>query len=264
VPEITNTEYVTLPLDYYKPTSQQAATIEVADAILTRDCMRRFGLDWPVQNVPVDNSPSKLWGISNAADVAKWGYHPNPSRYNNGKPDGTTDTKQPSAAWQEVAMGGPQSYQKKQIPKGGCVTEARAKVGFNVTPASVGFQMRNLVMDLANHADVAAQSDPRTLELWGKWSACMKKSGYDYRGPWDANDDPAWAASGDVPSQREIATATADLRCRNSMNFAGVSDAIETAYQNQLIEQNAEALRAEKVKVDNQVKLATQLVAQGH
>jgi hypothetical protein len=263
IPLITNAQNVSLPLDYYSPTPQQSATIATGREILWSNCMRRFGFDTPAQrNITAEPVPNKLWGISDEHDVAVYGYHPNPNLYPPTQVD--PNRKPPSAAAQQVSTGvGPQSYNNQMIPKGGCTGDTDIKFGFDVTVTGEGLEMKELVLDLANQADAKARSDQRTLDLWGKWSACMRKSGYDYRGPWDANNDPTWTAS-DVPSQREIATAVADLRCRNSMNFAGVSDAIETAYQNQVIEQNAEALRAEKVKLDQRVKLATELVAQGH
>jgi hypothetical protein len=264
ISSIASAEGVSLPLDYYRPTPQQSSTIETAREILVSNCMRRFGFSTPVRrNIPVGPQPNKLWGISDEDDVATYGYHPDPKLFPP-RPD-ESSLPVPSAAEEQVFSGvGPRSYNSQTIPKGGCTGDAAIKLGFDVTVTGEGNEMKEFVIGLANQADDKARTDQRTLDLWSRWSACMRKSGYDYGGPWDANNDPAWGAGGDVPSQHEIATATADLRCRNSMNFIGLSDAIETAYQKQIIDQNAEALATEKAKVDQRVKVATQLVAQSN
>jgi hypothetical protein len=87
----------------------------------------------------------------------------------------------------------------------------------------------------------------------------MHDRGYDYKNPWAANNDPAMRV--ETASAKEIATAQADLACRNQHNVAGVSLAIETAHQARVIEKNTDALRSEKQKLDERVKKAGDLVS---
>jgi hypothetical protein len=72
----------------------------------------------------------------------------------------------------------------------------------------------------------------------------MRRAGFSYRTPWDANDDPRWWVDQDTASDPEIATATADVGCREDANLVGLWYAVETAHQTRLIEENSEQLRA--------------------
>ena len=75
----------------------------------------------------------------------------------------------------------------------------------------------------------------------------LEKQRYSYATPWDADADPRWheessgAGSTVTHSRDEIATATADMSCKQSTNFMGIAVAVETAYDNQYISANANA-----------------------
>ncbi|MFE2327485.1 hypothetical protein ACFXD5_26775 [Streptomyces sp. NPDC059385] len=96
-----------------------------------------------------------------------------------------------------------------------------------------------------------AEQDPQVRAVWSKWSDCMNQEGYSYDGPWDANNDRAFATP--QPTDKERAVAVADVKCKHKHNVAGVWMAVETAYQKGAVEANAEAL--EEARKTNETRL---------
>lgn len=259
VQKLTNAEELSLPLDYYRASPQQRVTLLTANNMLIRDCMKRFGFDWVVQSIPVTNGTGRRYGISNTADAADYGYNLPPDRRGGSQPKQGEFTP-PSPAEQTVFSGeGPRSYNGQEIPAGGCNGEAARKFGLTEPDYDQLVNAGKLVMDLSLRSEASARSDTRLVAAYTHWSGCMKEAGYDYRTPWDANNDPDF--DGDKASKKERATALKDIECRNRFNVAGVNLAVESAYQNRFIEVHAEALRNDKVKLDGRLRLASSIVA---
>jgi len=97
------------------------------------------------------------------------------------------------------------------------------------------------VQQLQQQADVRTRKDSRVLAVGAQWSACMRKAGFFYTNPWDANNDPRWTHT-NQPTDREIATARADVACRTETGLVDTWYAVLTAHQNQLIEANSALL----------------------
>lgn len=260
VPQLTIAQDVTLPLDAYRPTVEQTVTIETARDLLTRDCMRHLGFEWVPQRRTSVPEPGRRYGISNPDEVAQFGYRLPPHRAGAAKPPTAVS---PSAEEYTAATGrGPSTVHGTQVPAGGCIGEATRELGYDVTVLSSGaMQVADLPQALDNQAYSEFQADPRLAEVHRAWSDCMNSAGYHYATPWAAQNDPAF--SGPAPSPTEITTARADLTCRNTVNLAGISLAIESAHQNKLIERNAEALRIDKDHLVERIRKATDLVASG-
>jgi hypothetical protein len=72
----------------------------------------------------------------------------------------------------------------------------------------------------------------------------MKKAGFGYRTPQDANNDPVFHT--ETPTAKEISTAVADVKCKQEENVIGVWSAAEIAYQQRYIEANR--LQLDEVK----------------
>ena len=79
-----------------------------------------------------------------------------------------------------------------------------------------------------------SKSDPRTGAVFHDWSRCMVERGYSYASPL------APAAGVDLNSTTisplEIRTALADVTCKAATNVVGVWYAVESAYENTMIE----------------------------
>jgi hypothetical protein len=261
VPVLNDARDVSLPLDHYRATEEQAYTLTRAREMLTVDCMRRFGFNRSL-SPPVAKSPGPggRYGISYGPEVDRYGYHQPPERVGPPRPPRDPNNR-PSAAELGVERGeGLTSHNGQAVPRGGCLGEADRALGGETGEGGTApaLDSSDMFTKLRLQARNATDADVRLLEVFGKWSECMKKAGYSYRSPWDANDDPAF--QGEI-SAKEIATAQADLRCRIEFNVNGLYFALEEAYQRRAIEQNLEPLRAEKAKLDERIRKATDIVA---
>lgn len=221
---VTDVASLSFPLTAYGLTTEQFISVEKAIALLGADCMRRFGFDWTAPRIP--DAPKGMlagrYGITDAQTAARWGYQP-PADHAKAEPPADGGYSTPAAM--AVYVGNPgKTHNGLKIPDGGCVGEARLKLG--------------------QKSGDRAEADPRVRDRFARWSSCMKQAGFDYANPWAANDDPRW--SGDVPAPQETATSVADVRCKRESELIGLWYAVEVAYQNRLIEQNSEALRAEQ------------------
>jgi hypothetical protein len=57
----------------------------------------------------------------------------------------------------------------------------------------------------------------------------MRDRGYSYASPIAANDDERWES--DTPSGLELATATADVACKQSTNLVSIWSGVEASAQ---------------------------------
>ncbi|HEY3483105.1 MAG TPA: hypothetical protein VGL02_29870, partial [Streptomyces sp.] len=143
----------------------------------------------------------------------------------------------------------------RNVPSGGCNGEATAALG--------GKDGRYGNPDIAEsiQADsfTRSQSDARVLKAFAAWSACMRTSGYVYKDPNAATDDPRWAASAD-PTAAEIATARADVACKRRTDLVGVWSSVESAYQGAAIHLNATALQQARTTMQHELRAAATLL----
>jgi hypothetical protein len=105
-----------------------------------------------------------------------------------------------------------------------------------------------------------AQADPRVQTVMHRWHDCMRAAGYDYADVWRANNDPRWTAA--KPTALELATATADVGCKQRTDLASVWLTVEAAYQRQAIAERPEAFDAVRRGLDTQVRRARDVLAQ--
>lgn len=89
---------------------------------------------------------------------------------------------------------------------------------------------------------VLSHAPGRIGSVSARWRACMTKSGYDYGTPIDALSDSRWAPGTSNPTTQratrrlQLAVATADARCQQQVNLAGVRLAVLASHQDELIQ----------------------------
>lgn len=239
-PAIRDATQIKLPLDAYVP---REGILGKANDLLLRDCVRRYGFSLAAVAETRPRPPNeRRFGIVDADQAARRGYNP-PPEWDHGATSQQRQLAVPNPPPTEILYGRAsnsprrtiQQYAGKPVPNGGCVGEVRTRLS---SGAPVGADPR-LGETLATRAHAQAENDSRVTTAWGRWSACMARSGFTYKTPWHAHDD-RWA--GDTASVREIRTARADVACRNETNLVGIWVAVESAYQRRLIEKNAVAL----------------------
>ncbi|MEY9855941.1 hypothetical protein ABH935_001545 [Catenulispora sp. GAS73] len=259
-PAITDPAALALPIDAYKITNDQYQKIDAATIAVEISCMKRYGFDYGSYVVPSTgpNGPdqnARRYGVVDPAVASQYGYHPhNP-------PQSTTRPPVPkmsdvmfsvlgSGAGPHVGLPTPATYNGVAVPKGGCVGEAENKLDTGGTDIGLGGVVQKIGSDGFNHS----LSDDRVKAAFAAWSSCMQAVGYTYATPNDAANDPNWHT--ESVSTSEIATATADVRCKQKTNVIGIWFAVESAYEQQMIEQHAPELAQVKKNIDDALKRA--------
>lgn len=248
---------VMLPLDAYLSSPQQRALVSRAEDVRVRECMAGFGFDMPVVDRTAAAampwpSPGRFM-LFDAEAAARYGYKPSPDEH---PKSGKQQQPELSDAAMTVYSGqGPSRINGTAVPKGGCIGKVRSEFsgGAEVlaTPNAQKFTLFAYEWSL---------QDSRVIEVFARWSTCMRDAGYDYATPRDVNNDPAWSSGAGSPggenaippaSDREITVAKTDVTCKLQTNLVGTWSAVASAYQNELIEKNAETLQNEKNALEN-------------
>ncbi|MBE1496640.1 hypothetical protein H4696_003740 [Amycolatopsis lexingtonensis] len=238
---------VVLPFDAYRHSAAEVNVIERATALLARDCLARFGYLWaPPSADAVDAfrpAAGGRYGIVDAAEVARLGYHPVEP------PDRPAEPQPPLDVLMVYTGKGTSEAHGQPVPDGGCLGEARRRLEEGVPAALPGEAFARLDRELF----LTAQADPRVQAAMAGWRGCMAESGERYADVWAANDDVRW--SGPSPTPEEIRVARADLACRARTGLAGTWLAVETAYQRRAIEERSGEFEA--LAKARQVRLTT-------
>jgi hypothetical protein len=249
---VTDLKQLVLPLNSYQPTQAEEARLAKAGNVLFRQCMRRFGFELgepPLAQPPPFAENERRYGLVDEERAGKIGYDAPEidQRVRPVEPEISAEAK-------AVAEGkGERTRAGQQVPDGGCLGEARRKLAEGTAGAD-----DQLVVRLGDKAGERAEQDSRVRKAFGDWSACMKRAGYDYAGPWQAHDNPEFTDSGS--SEREIATAVADTRCKRETNLINIWVSVETAYQERVIGSHTEELDRVKSSLLAQLRNADRVL----
>jgi hypothetical protein len=235
---LTSAEDITLPMDAYTQTPEQRALDYEAYDVLVARCMRKSGVDWRGDADERARQYSNLIKATNAARfglvderiAAEYGYHQ--------PPDLTLSASQTKTG---------------QSPSAECATEAKVQLGKDAPPPN-DF---SLSFHLDDDARAQVKNDSRYVALAKAWSACMARAGYHYATPEAAADD-GWPTG--KPSTKELTTAGADVTCKLQTNYLGITVALTRAYQEALMEQNAEVLHRLKLYYEERSRQVLSIV----
>ncbi|MGW7356457.1 hypothetical protein ACWGI0_07290 [Streptomyces sp. NPDC054802] len=266
----------TLPISQYQVNSNEvnAALLGAARSASAADCLKGFGVAAPF-DVPAsyeDVKPEPKAGPRNAMD-GRYGDHDlaKVSQYGYGWPEAaaqsariaSSPTVRDLTATAELALYGPHGRRGaatsagigksldapkidgKAVPEYGCAGESqRALTGLKggVTAADTA---EDAIDKLERRAWDGMHTDPRTLAVFAKWSTCMKDKGFDYKNPWDANDDPKWAPSAGRSSEAIVA-AVADVECRAQFKVTETMFEVESDWQRRLMKENPKTVAEAK------------------
>lgn len=237
-----------LPLEAYLPSEEEDGQLRRAFGSLVEECVHRAGFtEWhPAAALP-KLGPKTLtdwrYGIHDAELSATRGYHPD-----------AAEQAAYDAVAQEAALDGSDKADSATLYS--CGQQSAQKMGRG--DKTYG----ELAQRLANEAFTRSKREPAVVAAFAQWSACMKESGYAYKEPLDASDDPA--VNGRDVTQPEIDTAMADLGCRKRTDVAKVWYDAEVSLQKKAEEDNAQALHDERKMLDDALKSAARTVAGSH
>jgi hypothetical protein len=238
---------IPLPLDAFRQTASELATLTAAYNVLDHRCMAAKGYDYPpaqlllVQQYPKTPPNFMRYGedTDRAADLSRddYGY------YLTGIRTGSRPVLSMSAAEQSTQFG-----DSNRRP-GGCALVASQQLSANgadstSTTATVG--------SLDSRSFEASFDDKRVKAVIASWSACMRARGYSVDAPVGREINAfAW------PHEERLA----DVACKRQVDLVRVWSGVETQIQNTLISENAQALTAEKQLREITVRNAYAVIA---
>lgn len=250
-----------LPIARYSYTKAENTAIESAQQILTRRCMRTYGIAYqpPKQAADEVKPADRRYGLSSASEAARFGYHPNGDIPPDEEPALSKDALPVFYGKRGVAAGAGEklTYKGKEVPADGCFGQSVKQLSKQYDdPAGAAVAGR-----IATESYTDSLADPSVKAVFGKWSACMSKAGYRYGSPMDPLNTPAF--QGRSISAKEKKTATADVRCKENTGLLDVWFKAESRIQKADIEKNTEALDELQTAHAKKAKAARRIVAQG-
>ncbi|MGW6414044.1 hypothetical protein [Streptomyces sp. NPDC055055] len=266
--DVTDAARLSYPLDGYKPTDEESRGIERAQALLTADCMRRFGFSYrpPEQPRPVRSATASRYGLTDAATASRYGYAPRGGAL----PPPKAPADDGLGATGELVLGGPplrgrvptslaesertdsgRTVNGRKVPVGGCGREGFLRM---YAPRE-GAVDALFVFRLETEAYTRARQDPSVARAVDAWSRCMAEKGYRTDDPVSPQQDlglPPDAFGG----PRAIAAAAQDVACKRRTRLVGLWYAAEAGFQREAAERHAETLTRAKSELDARIRLA--------
>lgn len=246
VPEVgAEVRALRVPLDEYKLSRLDLQTIEYAEDLLTRDCMRELGMDWKMLPPPSHQDPDPLnrrrYGLIEPEIATRFGYH---------LPPLSPELTARESVWAQRDRLPPAERRAAygDDGQGGCRAEARDHLRKDIPDLD-----QSRLYDFSAEAFRASLADPEVVQVFGNWSACMKAEGFRYSDPLEPFGDAAWAKSR-RPSAQEIVVAEADVRCKQETDLVSVWSGVEERIQLDVIRSHREDfggfMRAKNAELD--------------
>ncbi|MET8698505.1 hypothetical protein ABZW10_06510 [Kitasatospora sp. NPDC004723] len=272
-PELLDANQAAYPLQAFSATAAQIDQLTRAQDVLVDQCMQRFGFRFtPEASTPVADTGRNTfrYGTANAETASRNGYNrpelaqpprprpnlgPNEQRVLHGEE--SLDPKSLPKSQEEADRqgGSADMINGLKVPIGGCLRESFLKL-HAPKPNSIEPQY---VFNLEQQANSSSRTDSRVAAAVSAWSACMAEKGYQSTNPVSPAQD--LGLSGAAASGPEaIAAATTDVECKRKVNLVGIWSTVEAAYQQRLVEKNAETLRLARAQLDESLRLATSLL----
>ncbi|MFJ7955307.1 hypothetical protein ACIQ62_03315 [Streptomyces sp. NPDC096319] len=265
IPRLTTTVTEPVPVEAYLLSEAQWNRLGKAEYALRARCMKRFGFPYEDPMLVADPSGQTIsqyrYGKLDPAKTAVHGYRtPAPASSEAGTRASKDRIRKISANERMILTGtadltaksgkGGQNIKGQTVPEGGCVGEARKRLG--------DYGDARIADDVNLDSFGKSLQDQRVLAAFAKWSRCMAESGYHYRTPIEASDDKRWMTGAVSPEERTVATA--DARCKIANNVTGVWYAVDVAYQKQAIEAHAEELAQVRRDIEGQLRTAAEVL----
>ncbi|MDH6546480.1 hypothetical protein [Streptomyces sp. SAI-041] len=249
-----------LPIARYSYTADEAAGIESAQQVLTKRCLRTFGITYKPVKPEDDTSPSadRRYGLSSASEAARLGYHPDIGPLPAG-PDLPQDAlrvfygnrgAEPGTAEKVV-------YKGREVPSNGCFGHSVAQLAKKYDAPEAAEVAR--VISTQSYKD--SLTDPSVMDAFRNWSACMRSSGFRYTTPLEPANNKEF--QGKDISAKEKETARADVRCKENTDLLDIWFKAESALQKAEIDKNSKTLQELLTAHRQKTEAARRIVAEG-
>ncbi|QXE38761.1 hypothetical protein KQY30_35705 [Streptomyces sp. GMY02] len=203
---------ILLPFDAYQFSPSDTDTIEAAEDVLIRACMREQRLDWHMLPPPrsageTESLNIRRYGLTGPETAARYGYHLPPPTRAEADREAVWDARDRLPSREKLVAFGENGV------TGGCWGQAHARLLRDVPRDRTSLLGRYTV-----EAFDAARRTPEVKAETREWSRCMKRAGFNYADPFEAFGDPAWGKTA-RPSARELTAARTDVRCKEETNL---------------------------------------------
>ncbi|GGW98754.1 hypothetical protein GCM10010353_12900 [Streptomyces chryseus] len=248
-----------LPIAAYSYTNAEYASIEAAENVLANTCMARYSLTYKPPKPPTaPPGADRRYGLSEESSAARYGYHLDssaapPQRIQLSKDERTVLFGKQAGD----GKSGPLEYRGTKIPDVGCIGQAKNNLGKDYSYPE-GAETASRISALSYQKSMLV---PEVQTVFKKWSACMKKSGYDYGSPRDPFSVENFS-EGPLTAQ-EKDTAKADVACKRSTGLLDVWFTAESGIQKTMIAEDAAALRKLRDLHQKKVAAARKILAEG-
>ncbi|MGW3425264.1 hypothetical protein [Streptomyces phaeochromogenes] len=258
-----------LPVYDYQLSPSQYAKVAEAKQVLVTACMKRYGFSWsaPAPTIPRQD---RRYGVIDLRAAQRYGYHLLPTDSSvAAEPGAENPSKEEMAALtagqlldgdtgaSRLAAGYDSPVKRvrgKAVPPGGCAQEAERKLlGRDDLRSEAG-----VVSRINTESFSSSMNTPAVKAVFAKWSSCMKKAGYDFPDPLKS----IGSADLNVPAapKAETALATADVKCKESVDLVAVWSRAETTIQRGMIKKKASATAAQQADNATRLRNATAIV----
>lgn len=260
------------PLLAYAQDPKVLLAVQEATDILTKRCMASFGypayvvqdIDRPAASFAEGNT--RLYGITDRAVAARYGYLPAPTAPFVDGPKSTTGRYRlvltglrPGDNPARVSRtASPGMVRGQVLPAGGCLGAARTQLTGNIQGRAIGAAALGFQLDVTAWAD--AWTDSRTENAKDDWSLCMADHGYRVHDPID--DQVQRGSVADVEaSAAEIKQALADIGCKESTDFTARASAVNAVFAQRSLDANRAALEQSKEFNENALLKSREVIA---
>ncbi|MFD3380566.1 MULTISPECIES: hypothetical protein [unclassified Streptomyces] len=257
-----------LPVYDYQLSPSQYAKVAEAKQVLVTACMKRYGFSWstPAPTIPRQD---RRYGVIDLRAAQRYGYHLLPTDSSAAAPGAPTPSKEEMAALtagqlldgdtgaSRLAAGYDAPVKRvrgKAVPPGGCAQEAERKLlGRDDLRSEAG-----VVSRINTESFSSSMRTPAVKAVFAKWSSCMKKAGYDFTDPLKS----IGSADLNVPAapRAETELATADVKCKESVDLVAVWSRAETSIQRTMIKKKASATAAQRADNATRLRNAAEVV----
>ncbi|MDP4511558.1 hypothetical protein [Nonomuraea turcica] len=243
-------QQLAVPFDAYNFSPAEIMTIEAAEDLLIRDCMRGQGMEWKVVPLPaeedIEPQNRRRYGVIEPQIGRLFGYHtpldrPSVAQYNAARNDRMA---QLSPAARRAAHGDPAE------DADGCSQKAREHLSKGTPNIDT-----SLFNTLISQTFDESQRDGDVVAAFRAWSACMKEKGFHYPDPLAAVTDERWMSAGS-PSRQETTAAETDVWCKEKTDLVSIWAAAEKRIQQDAVRTHAAYFRALKISKGQQLKAA--------
>lgn len=257
-----------LPLDSYQPDADQMFKLLQAQTKAAVDCARQFGVESTLVADPqpvADNS--RRYGVVDLAHAQAFGYNApdeelietpwNPSPVEYAVMFGQAQITGPLTLEDRTRIENgthdaelPEELEGVELMEGGCIGEAHRLI------PQLPVDGLDLLNQISAESSSRAEQDDRVVRAIGAWSECMADRGYLYDSIWEPNDT-SWP---DPAGAEEVATAVADVDCKVATGLLDTWVAVESEYQRDLIEENAETLDTLQTTMEDALRAASEVL----